>query len=76
MNRLEKARFQWNYKSPKDSPQAAFELLVYDRNGQIVAQSRRISSQRSLHTLLLSSINTKETYTWKVRVWDQDNEVI
>lgn len=67
--------FQWNYKSPKDSPQAAFELFVYDRNGQIVAQSGRISSQRSLYTLLPGSINTKETYTWKVRVWDQDNGV-
>lgn len=67
--------FQWDYKSPKDSPQAAFELLVYDRNGQIVAQSGRISSQRSLYTLLPGSINTKETYTWKVRVWDQDNGV-
>ena len=67
--------FQWNYKSPKDSPQAAFELLVYDRNGQIVSQSGRISSQRSLYTLLPGSINTKETYTWKVRVWDQDNGV-
>lgn len=67
--------FQWNYKSPKDSPQAAYELLVYNQNGQIALQTGRISSQRSLHTLLLSSINTKETYTWKVRVWDQDNGV-
>tara|TARA_R110000764_G_scaffold175707_2_gene262034 strand:- start:820 stop:4446 length:3627 start_codon:yes stop_codon:yes gene_type:complete len=72
-------RFSWQMKSIKNEVgqfQTAYQIKVISENGEIVWDSRKVTSDVSLAiTYTGGKLKPMTRYDWKLKVWDENNKV-
>jgi alpha-L-rhamnosidase len=71
-------RFSWQMGSSageRACSQTAYQLVVYDPSGQMVWDSKKVSSGQSVHIQYQgTALQPATRYNWTVTVWDQDGK--
>ena len=66
--------FSWKLEG--DCNQTAYQLMVYDSNGQEVWNSGKVESENRHNIPCDADLGTYGMYTWKVRVWGESEECV
>lgn len=71
-------RFSWQMEAPVNEhgyTQTAYRVIVRNSGGNVVWDSERVSSERSVHIEYAGSpLQPATRYNWEVTVWNQDGE--
>jgi hypothetical protein len=71
------AAFSWTFSDPNTGDtQSAYQLLIYDvSDSSLDYDSGKITSTSSSMTLTADTLTNGKQYQWKLRVWDDDDNV-